>query len=464
MGSDAVDVTVQSAAYDTADVGSGDKTLTIAYAIDGEDSGNYLAPANTTISAASITAAAPTVTLKTKTAAFTDKKIEIDAATVKGVTGGTAPDGAITYTYYIKDTCTDADKTSVDKSGAEAAGGAPKAAGTYYVTASIAASGNYTAATSAAVTLTIYAPSSGEDKASAPVIVDGKTVDMGTSEVKDGTTTVKVDQNKLSEQLKNAKDSVVIPITAKTDTAAAQLVVQNVESMAAHSMTLTVTAKDVSYEIPTGSVDTAAILKNLGASDSAKVPLNVTIRKLSSSAVTIKGGTLMVAPVAFTITATYNGKQVEVDRFESYVQRVIEIPGGVDPKTITTAVVAETNGTQRHVPTDVFPGRQMVCKNKLHDKLHLCAHSKQRELLRYHRQMVCSRYSRNGKPQNPERRRRKPVRRRPQHHPRRVCGHSRPCDGASGGRDESLQRRFRIRLVFGRGSHSSSVWFGHRQR
>lgn len=163
MGSDAVDVTVQSAAYDTADVGSGDKTLTIAYAIDGEDSGNYLAPANTTISAASITAAAPTVTLKTKTAAFTDKKIEIDAATVKGVTGGqhrTAP----LPTPITSKTLAQTRIRQASINPAPKPQGRPKAAGTYYVTASIAASGNYTAATSAAVTLTIYAPPAARTK------------------------------------------------------------------------------------------------------------------------------------------------------------------------------------------------------------------------------------------------------------------------------------------------------------
>ena len=354
VGSDAVNVTVQSAAYDTADVGSGNKTLTITYELDGAASGNYSAPDNTVISTASITAATPTITLAPKTAAYADKIIEIDAATVAGVTGGTSPDGAIAYTYYTKDTCTDADKTSVDKSGAETVGGAPKTAGTYYVKATIAASGNYTSATSVVATLTIYYPSSGEDKSSAPVIVDGKTIDIGTSEVKDGTTTVIVDQNKLSEPLKDANDSVVIPITSKTYTASAQLVVQNVENMAARSMILTVKTNDVSYKIHAGSVDTAAILKNLGASDSSKVPLNVTISKLSNNAVTIIDGTLIVAPVAFSVTATYNGKIVEVDRFESFVQRVIEIPSGVDPKTITTAVVAETNGAQRHVPTEVY--------------------------------------------------------------------------------------------------------------
>ncbi|PKM71803.1 MAG: hypothetical protein CVU91_12410 [Firmicutes bacterium HGW-Firmicutes-16] len=354
VGSDAVNVTVQSAAYNTADVGSGDKTLTIAYAIDGTNSENYLAPDNTVISTASITAATPTITLKTKTEAYTGKKIEIDAATVKGVTGGTTPDGAITYTYYTKDTCTDADKTSVDKSGAEAVGGAPKTAGTYYVKANIEDSGNYTAATSAAVTLTIYYPSSGENNSAAPVIVDGKTVDMGTSEVKDGTTTVKVDQNKMSEQLKNAKDSVVIPVTSKTDTAAAQLVVQNVEDMAKKGMTLTVQAEGVKYNLPAAAVDTAALLKGLDASDSAKVTFTVTMAELSKTAVTIKDGTLMVAPMQFTVTAEYNGKSVNVESFASYVHRDIELPSGVDPKTITTAVVVETNGSERHVPTEVY--------------------------------------------------------------------------------------------------------------
>ncbi len=354
VGSDAVNVSVQSATYDTADVGSGNRELTITYAIDGTDSGNYSVPSNTVISTASITAATPAITIKNKAESYTGKKIEIDAATVKGVTGGTTPDGAITYTYYTKDTCTDADKTSVGMSGADAIGGAPKSGGTYYVKATIAASGNYTAATSVAVTLAIYYPYIGEVKSSAPVIVDGKIVDMGTFEVKDKTTTVTVDQNKMTEQLKSAKDSVVIPVTSKTDTAAAQLMVQNVEDMAKKGMTLTVQAEDVNYSLPANAVDTAALLTGLDASDSTKVTFTVTMAELSKTAVTIKDGTLMVAPMQFTVTAAYNGKSVNVENFESYVQREIELPSSVDPKTITTAVVVEANGTERHVPTEVY--------------------------------------------------------------------------------------------------------------
>ncbi|PKM65513.1 MAG: hypothetical protein CVU95_15075 [Firmicutes bacterium HGW-Firmicutes-2] len=365
VGSDDVTVSVASATYNTADVGSGDKTLTITYVIAGAHSENYSAPANSVVNTASITAATPIIALVTKTTVYTGSIIGIAAATVTGVAAEnditTNYAGVITYTYYTKDTCTDGDETTEDNSGAEAIGGAPKNAGTYYVKATIGSNGNYTGAASPVVTLTIYHPSSGGGTSASstpstgvPVIVDGKTVDMGISEVKDDTTTVTVDPIKMSEQLKNTMDSVVIPITSKTGTASAQLVVKNVESMDERGVSLTIIAGNVSYSIPSGAIDTSAALKALGASDSSKVPLNITISKLSNSSVTIQNGTLMVPPVAFTVTATYNGKSIAVERFESYVQRVIDIPDGTDPKSITTAVVIEANGTQRHVPTEVY--------------------------------------------------------------------------------------------------------------
>jgi hypothetical protein len=180
------------------------------------------------------------------------------------------------------------------------------------------------------------------------------TVDIGTTKVTDNTTTVVVVQSKMTEQLKNVKDSVVIPITARTETASAQLVVQNVERMAERGVRLTIIAGDISYSIPSGAIDTTAVLDALGASDSSKVPLTIAIGTLPNSSVTIQNGTLMVPPVAFTVTATYNGKSVTVEKFGSYVQRVIEIPDDTDPETITTAVVVEADGTQRHVPTVVY--------------------------------------------------------------------------------------------------------------
>lgn len=357
VGADDLTVSVIVASYDTADVGSG-KGLTIVYEIDGTDSENYSKPESTVIKTASIAAATPTVRLVNKTLMFTNKIIEIDPATVTGVEAEndiTANyDGTINYTYYTKDTLTEADKTTVERSGAETIGGAPKNGGTYYVKATITVTGNYTEAVSNVATLRIYYPSSGQNNASSPVIIDGKVIDMATSEIKDNTTTVVVDQKKMSEQLEDAKDSVVIPITAKTDTASAQLVVQNLERMTESDVSLTIIAGDTSYSIPSGAIDTDSVLKALGATDSSKVPLNITISKISESAVTIEHGMLIMPPVAFTVTASYNGKSVSVVRFESYVERIIEIPEGTDPESITTAVVMASDGTQHHVPTSVF--------------------------------------------------------------------------------------------------------------
>jgi hypothetical protein len=187
----------------------------------------------------------------------------------------------------------------------------------------------------------------------AVVVVDGKDYNIGTSKVDNNTTTVTVDQAALEKQLDTATTSVVVPVSADTSSSAAQLVVENIETMADKNMTLSVQSGNVSYEMPTKAVDTKAVMTELGAADSSKVPVTVTITQLESSAVQVKEGELMVPPVSFTVSASYNGKTYEVDTFTNYVSRVVAIPSGVDASKITTAVVVE-NGTERHVPTYVY--------------------------------------------------------------------------------------------------------------
>ena len=193
----------------------------------------------------------------------------------------------------------------------------------------------------------------GETKTGVPVLVDGKDYSIGTSTVSNDTTTVTVDQKALETQLSTATSTVVVPVAASTSTAGAALVVENIETMAEKNMTLSVEVGSVSYDMRATAVDTAAVMTGLGATDPAEVPVNVTVRQLDSSAVTISGGELVIPPVAFTVTASYGGKTYTVDTFEKYVSRVISIPSSVDPTKITTAVVVE-NGTLRHVPTYVY--------------------------------------------------------------------------------------------------------------
>lgn len=62
----------------------------------------------------------------------------------------------------------------------------------------------------------------------------------------------------------------------------------------------------------------------------------------------------MVKDVEFNITCTYGDKTFEVSQFNSYVERTVAIPDGVDPSKITTGIVVEPDGTVRHVPTKII--------------------------------------------------------------------------------------------------------------
>ncbi len=135
--------------------GAGSATITLSIAA----SDNYNA-ASTTVTV-KVNPATPGITLTAKSETYTGKAIAIDTAAVTLVNGETYDEtvnGEITYTYYTDEDCTILTGSSGETaSGAVSEGAAPVNAGTYYVKASIAANGNYTAATSEVVTLKITA-------------------------------------------------------------------------------------------------------------------------------------------------------------------------------------------------------------------------------------------------------------------------------------------------------------------
>ena len=185
----------------------------------------------------------------------------------------------------------------------------------------------------------------------APVIVDGKTENIGTESKSGDTTTVTVDQSKLGTSLDGAASgSSVIVQVSENGSATASLMVQNIEDMAAKGMTLTVQTGGVAYNLNTSAIDTAALAAAFPGADMSKVPFDVTI---TNSSVSVEGETLVLSPVTFTVTATYGGKTVEVDTFSAYIDRVIKVTAAQAAK-ITTAVVVNADGSVRHVPTNVI--------------------------------------------------------------------------------------------------------------
>lgn len=143
--------TFRSARAADANAGINKTVVVSGFTLDGADAANYLLiqPDDVRVT---IHPATPTITLYNYTAAYTGLPISISRAVVSGVPGGTTPSGYIYYTYYTDSACS---KLTTAANGAAYAGGAPSAPGTYYVSAHISASGNYTSAYAYAAVLKI---------------------------------------------------------------------------------------------------------------------------------------------------------------------------------------------------------------------------------------------------------------------------------------------------------------------
>ncbi|WP_312429870.1 S-layer homology domain-containing protein [Lacrimispora sp.] len=184
-----------------------------------------------------------------------------------------------------------------------------------------------------------------------PVIVDGKTQNIG-AETKSATgTTVTVDTGRLSTNIDSAAagSSVVVPVS-QDNTVTAQFVVKNVVDMAAKNMILSVQTGKVVYNLNTAAIDTAALAAAFPGTDTTKIRFDVTIK---NNPATNLSETLVLPPVEFVVTATYNKSTVSVDAFNAYIDRVIEVTKEQAAK-IATAVVVNADGSTRHVPTEVY--------------------------------------------------------------------------------------------------------------
>jgi len=201
----------------------------------------------------------------------------------------------------------------------------------------------------------------------ASVIVGGQTQTAGTvSTTTSGgttTTTVTIDADDIADILADAGRSatITIPITTGADTAVGRLDGQAVKNMENKDAVIVVDTGSASYTLPASEINIDAISAQFGENVSlADITVNVAISGPSDATVTIvenaaeEGNFSLVVPaVEFTVSCTYNGRTVEVSTFNSYVERLIAIPDGVDPSKITTGIVVEPDGSIHHVPTEV---------------------------------------------------------------------------------------------------------------
>ncbi|OKP98982.1 chitobiase/beta-hexosaminidase C-terminal domain-containing protein [Paenibacillus sp. P46E] len=199
------------------------------------------------------------------------------------------------------------------------------------------------------------------------ILVNGKVESAGavsTATVNGQTAvTVAIDQVKLEEKLAVEGQGAVItiPVSQKSDIVIGELNGQMIKNMENKQAVLELKSGAATYTLPARQINIDSISSQLGttvALDDIKIKIEIatpaadTLRIVGNSAV--QGGfTLVAPPLNFVVRAEYDGKTIEISKFNAYVEREMALPEGVDPKKITTAIVVEPDGSVRHVPTKV---------------------------------------------------------------------------------------------------------------
>lgn len=176
-------------------------------------------------------------------------------------------------------------------------------------------------------------------------------------------TTVKIGETVLKNQVNKAETTatISIPVKGKTDVARAQLNVQDIKNMQEKELVLEVKTDNYAYELPTNQVNIESISEKIGKNIKlTDITFSVIISETKNQMVKVveaatkeEGLAIVIPPVDFEVEAVYNGKTCKVTKFNQFVERMIAIPSEVAAKKITTAIVTDSDGSIRHIPTQV---------------------------------------------------------------------------------------------------------------
>lgn len=216
------------------------------------------------------------------------------------------------------------------------------------------------------------------------ILVNGKnetSAQITTTRVNDKTVTkITVDDKKVEEKLKGESRNTVItiPVNNKTDVVIGTLNGQTVKNMENKEAVLEVKKENVTYTLPASQINIDSVSGKIGKQVELKdIEVNVKISeptaeilKKVEDTINKNNYSMVVKPIEFEITCSSGNQTVEVSRFNSYVERIIEIPKGIDPSKITTGIVINEDGTFSHIPTNVY-----IQDNKYYAKLNSLTNS-----------------------------------------------------------------------------------------
>jgi len=199
------------------------------------------------------------------------------------------------------------------------------------------------------------------------LLVNGKAQKVGTETVitrnSKQVTTITVDSKEIENLLAevNNRAMITIPFVKETDVAIGELNGQLIKNMAQKQMFVQLETVNAIYTIPAQQINIESIAQQFGQTvqlqdihvrieiSSAAEEALKTIQRLAEGEFSIA-----IPPLNFTVTAAYGDTIFEISKFNSYVERMIAVPDGVDLNKITTGVIIDPEGTVRHVPSKVI--------------------------------------------------------------------------------------------------------------
>ncbi|MGS0763184.1 S-layer homology domain-containing protein [Syntrophomonas curvata] len=201
----------------------------------------------------------------------------------------------------------------------------------------------------------------------ADIQVNGHTENAGiatTSKQGDQTVTIlSVNPDKLQAKLEaeGSNAVVTIPVMTGSDIVVGELTGQMVKNMENKQAILEVKTDSATYILPAQQIRIDEIsaqfasnveLKDIKVQIQMATPAGEIVKVVENSARTGEF-TIVAPPIEFNVRCTFGNKTVSVNSFNSYVERTVAIPEGVDPSKITTGVVIEADGSVRPVPTRI---------------------------------------------------------------------------------------------------------------
>ena len=204
-----------------------------------------------------------------------------------------------------------------------------------------------------------------DEDASASILINGKAVNAKiTASTRNGQTvsTVTFDPDKLAELLKASGDRPVVTIAIDngSDVLIGELNGSLIPLMQQHNAVLEIKLGQASYRIPARQIPVDDLSRQAGTSAELE-DIQVEIASLTSENVRVvedaarkSGLALLISPLDFSVRALYGNQQVEVAKFNAFIERSIAIPDNIDPSRIATGVVIDADGTIRHAPTKVI--------------------------------------------------------------------------------------------------------------